>query len=173
MEQPLKARQKMTYNIRKLESGVVDREPFKKLEGTCEEDAEAPGQGDCEGRGVKERVFRKTIAYMANLKLTPASVMVDEVWGPVGTQARDAMEAQLKAEVDAYYVGEAIRKARLAQNLTQEELGERVGVKRAQICKLERGKGSMTLSTLGRVFRALGVTSATLDLGSAGRVALW
>lgn len=32
--QPLKARQKMTYNIRKLESGVVDGELFKKLEGT-------------------------------------------------------------------------------------------------------------------------------------------
>lgn len=110
---------------------------------------------------------------MTNLKLTPVSAMVDELWGPVGTPERDAMEARLKAEVDAYFVGEAIRKTRLAQNLTQEELGERVGVKRAQICRLERGKGSMTLSTLGRVFRALGVPTASLDLGSAGRVALW
>ena len=41
--------------------------------------------------------------------------------------------------VNAYIVGEAIRKARLAQNLTQEQLGERIGVQCAQISKLEKG----------------------------------
>ena len=41
--------------------------------------------------------------------------------------------------VNAYIVGEAIRKARLAQNLTQEQLGEHIGVQRAQISKLEKG----------------------------------
>ena len=41
--------------------------------------------------------------------------------------------------VNAYIVGEAIRKARLAQNLTQKQLGERIGVQRAQISKLEKG----------------------------------
>ena len=50
---------------------------------------------------------------------------------------------------------------------------DRVGVKRSQICKLESGKCSITLSTMSRVFRALGITSATLDLGAAGKVALW
>lgn len=110
---------------------------------------------------------------MSELKFTPVDDLVDEVWGPVGTPERDAMEERLRAEVDAYFVGEAIRKARQAQSLTQEELGERVGVKRAQICKLERGKGPMTLSTVSRVFRALGVATAALDLGPAGRVALW
>jgi len=29
------------------------------------------------------------------------------------------------------------------------------------------------LPTLSRVFRALGIASATLDLGAAGKVALW
>lgn len=83
------------------------------------------------------------------------------------------MEAQLKEDIQAYFVGEAIKKARLRQNLTQEELGERVGVKRSQICKLESGKSSITLSTMSRVFKALGITTATLDLGIAGKVALW
>lgn len=32
--QPLKAQQKIAYNIRKLESGMMDRELFKKLEGS-------------------------------------------------------------------------------------------------------------------------------------------
>lgn len=34
MFQPLKVQQKITYNIRKLESGVMDKELFKKLENT-------------------------------------------------------------------------------------------------------------------------------------------
>ncbi len=110
---------------------------------------------------------------MAKMKFYTHEEICDEIWGPIGTPERDAMEAQLKEEIDAWHVGEAIKKARLQQHLSQEELGERIGVKRSQICKLESGKGSMTLSTMGRVFRALGITTATLDLGIAGKVALW
>ena len=36
--------------------------------------------------------------------------------------------------------GEAIRQARLAKNLTQEQLGEKVSVQKSQISRLERGK---------------------------------
>lgn len=107
------------------------------------------------------------------MKLTPASTLVDEVWGKVGTPGRDEMEERLKEDLNAYFLGEAIRKARQAQNLTQEELGERVGVQRAQISRLEKGKSVMTLPTMSRVFRALGITSAVLDLGAIGKVALW
>ncbi|MBR6286476.1 MAG: type II toxin-antitoxin system RelE/ParE family toxin [Bacteroidaceae bacterium] len=32
--QPLKAQQKIAYNIRKLESGIMEKELFKKLENT-------------------------------------------------------------------------------------------------------------------------------------------
>ena len=56
--------------------------------------------------------------------------------------------------------------------LTQEQLGERIGVKRAQISRLERGY-SITIPTMRRVFKALGVVTATIDLGIAGKVALW
>ena len=110
---------------------------------------------------------------MAKMKFTPADEMKDELWGPIGTPERDAMEAQLKEDIQSYFVGEAIKKARLKQNLTQEELGERVGVKRSQICKLESGKSSITLSTMSKVFKALGIATATLDLGIGGQVALW
>ena len=110
---------------------------------------------------------------MVNMKFTPADELIDDVWGKVGTPERDAMEAQLKEDMQAYFVGEAIKKARLKQNLTQEELGKRLGVKRSQICKLESGKSSITLSTMSRVFQALGIATATLDLGIGGKVALW
>lgn len=107
------------------------------------------------------------------MNLTPLSVIVDEVWGEKGTPERDAMEAQLKADLQAYHIGEAIRQARKEQNLTQEELGEKVGVKKAQISKLESGKGIITLPTISKVFRALGFASASLDLGVGRKVALW
>ena len=107
------------------------------------------------------------------MKFTPADELIDDVWGKIGTPERDAMEAQLKEDMQAYFVGEAIKKARLKQNLTQEELGKRLGVKRSQICKLESGKSSITLSTMSRVFQALGIATATLDLGIGGKVALW
>ena len=99
--------------------------------------------------------------------------MIDEVRGPIGTPERNAMKVQLKEDIQAYFVGEAIKNARPKQNLTQEELGERVGVKRSQICKPDSGKNSITLSTMSRVFQALGIGTATLDLGAAGKVVLW
>ena len=150
---PLKVQKKITYNYLKIEQGIIDNELFKKLENSI--------------------LRRKKKNDMAQMHLTPLSKLVDDVWGEKGTEERDAMEKQLKEEVNAYYLGEAIRKARQAQKLTQEELGERIGVQRAQISRLEKGHTIMTLPTLSRVFRALGVASATLDLGAAGKVALW
>ena len=110
---------------------------------------------------------------MAKMKFTPADELIDEVWGKVGTPERDAMEARLKEELQAYYIGEAIKAERLRQKLTQEELGAKVGVKKSQISKLESGKCIITLPTMSRVFKALGIATATLDLGICGKVALW
>ena len=49
------------------------------------------------------------------MELTPLSEIVDKVWGKKGTPERDAMEVQLKEELNTYYVGEAIKKERLRQ----------------------------------------------------------
>ncbi|KAA3944217.1 helix-turn-helix transcriptional regulator, partial [Bacteroides ovatus] len=56
-------------------------------------------------------------------------------------------------------------------NLTQEELGNLIGVQRAQISRIENGK-NLTFSTIARVFKAMGI-SAKLEIGSMGKVALW
>lgn len=110
---------------------------------------------------------------MEKMNLTPLSVVVDEVWGEKGTPERDAMEAKLKEDLQAYYIGKAIKAERLKQNLTQEELGAKVGVKKSQISKLESGKCIITLPTMSKVFKALGFGSASLDLGIGGKVVLW
>ena len=110
---------------------------------------------------------------MAKMDLTPLSVVVDEVWGEKGTPERDAMEARLKEDLQAYYIGEAIKAERLKQHLTQEELGAKIGVKKSQISKLESGKCIITLPTMSKVFKAWGFGSASLDLGIGGKVTLW
>lgn len=96
----------------------------------------------------------------------------DEIIGTVGTSDRDKYEQELEEELHSYSIGEAIRKARLSCNLTQEQLGEKIGVQRAQISRLEKGH-SISLNSLMRVFKALGISSASMDLGAFGKVALW
>ncbi|MBQ9361808.1 MAG: helix-turn-helix transcriptional regulator [Bacteroidaceae bacterium] len=109
---------------------------------------------------------------MTKMKLIPFEQHLDECIGKVGTPERDEFEAEVAKAVHAYQIGEAIKRARLLQNLTQEELGQRIGVKRAQISRLEKGY-SISIPTMSRVFQALGVATASLDLGAIGKVALW
>ena len=88
----------------------------------------------------------------------------------IGTPERDEFERSVDEAVHAYQVGVAIRQAREAQQLTQAQLGERMGVQRAQVCRLESGK-SITLKSMMRAFRALGV-QVTLDMKGIGQVEL-
>ena len=96
------------------------------------------------------------------MNLTPLNDVLDKHFGKVGTPKRDAFESDVDEALHAYRLGEAIKKARIEQNLTQEQLGERIGVKRAQISRLERGY-SITIPTMRRVFKALGVETATIN----------
>lgn len=56
-------------------------------------------------------------------------------------------------------IGLMIRDERLRKGLTQEELGERVGVGKAQISKIESGKG-LTIKTVTKVLDALGMSAS-------------
>ncbi len=109
---------------------------------------------------------------MGRLKVYTWEEIKDERLGPVGTPERDEHERNVAEALHAYRMGEAIKNARLEQKLTQEQLGKKTGVNRAQISRLERGKDT-SLSAMGRILKALGVPAPTLDLGTAGKVALW
>ena len=63
------------------------------------------------------------------MKLYSFEELLDEDYGKVGTPERDAFERSVDEAVQAYRVGEAIKRAREAQNLTQAELGEKMGEK--------------------------------------------
>ena len=55
-------------------------------------------------------------------------------------------------------IGVLIRSERTRRGMTQEELGERVGVGKAQISKVESGRG-LTIRTVTKVLDALGLSA--------------
>lgn len=85
--------------------------------------------------------------------------VINEVVGTKGTPRRDALEADMQA----FLVGEAIKRSRQEKNMTQEQLGKLLGIGRSQVSRMEKGQ-NLTLQTIIRVFRAIGVP-VNLTLG--------
>ena len=109
---------------------------------------------------------------IGNMKFYTLDEVTDELIGKKGTKRRDEFDNEVEEAVHSYRIGEAIKKARVQNNLTQEELGERAGVQKRQISKMENGH-NVSLSQISRIFKALGFPTGTLDLGVNGKVALW
>lgn len=109
---------------------------------------------------------------VGNMKLYSLEEVTEQMIGPKGTPERDNFDREVEEALHAYKIGKTIKEIRTKQHLTQEELGEKVGVQKAQISRIERGY-SISIPTMSRVFKALGITTATLDLGLAGKIALW
>lgn len=80
--------------------------------------------------------------------------ITDKYIGAKGTPERESFDA----DVEAALIGASIKSARKANNLTQAQLGERVGVQAAQISKIESGR-NLTISTIVRVLKALGLSA--------------
>lgn len=77
--------------------------------------------------------------------------MKDKYIGKTGTRKREKYEYELRMDV----LGHMIKVARQERHLTQEQLGELVGVQKAQISKLESSANSATIDTILKVFKAL------------------
>ena len=85
-------------------------------------------------------------------KTVSLDIMIDKHVGKLGTNKRDAFENELRIDL----LGDAIRQARKERNLTQEQLGQLVGVQKAQISKIENSVKNARLETILKVFEALG-----------------
>jgi len=85
------------------------------------------------------------------LKTYSLEEMLDKHIGRLGTLKRDTFENELRLDL----IGEAIKQARKDRNLTQEQLGLLVGVKKAQISKLENSLTDARFETIIKVFKAL------------------
>lgn len=85
------------------------------------------------------------------MKTYSLAEMKDDFIGAVGTSERDEYEYELRMDV----LGKMIKTARQERHLTQEQLGVLIGVKKAQISKLESSANSATIDTIIKVFKAL------------------
>ena len=85
------------------------------------------------------------------LKTYSLEEMLDKHIGKLGTPKRETFEIELRLDL----LGEAIKQARKDRNLTQEQLGLLVGVKKAQISKLENSLTDARFETIIKVFKAL------------------
>lgn len=90
---------------------------------------------------------------MANTQMKSLSLseMKEKYIGKIGTEEREKYEYELRMDI----LGRMIKTARQERNLTQEQLGELVGVKKSQISKLESSANSATIETIIKVFKAL------------------
>ena len=85
---------------------------------------------------------------MKSYKLSEAE---DLLIGLKESPERDEYEFELKTEL----IGDMIKKVRKDRKLTQEQLGELVGVKKAQISRLENNTKNVTVETIIRIFNAM------------------
>ncbi|MEI6748706.1 MAG: helix-turn-helix transcriptional regulator [Bacteroidota bacterium] len=85
------------------------------------------------------------------LKTISLDEVIDKHIGKLETPKREAFENELRLDL----LGEAIKQARKERHLTQEELGQLVGVKKAQISKLENSLTDARFETIIKVFKAL------------------
>jgi len=102
-------------------------------------------------RNILKADLKNSIMAKAAMKSYSLAEMKDKYIGKKGTKDRDQYEYELRMDV----LGQMIRTARQQRKLTQEQLGELVGVQKAQISKLESSANSATIDTVLKVFKAL------------------
>ena len=77
--------------------------------------------------------------------------MKDKFIGKKGSPVREKYENELRMDL----LGQMIKTTRKERNLTQEQLGQLLGVQKAQISKLENSANSASIDTILKVFQAL------------------
>ena len=69
--------------------------------------------------------------------------------------------------LDYNIIGERLKKARIENNLTQEELAEKLDVSIAFLSRIERGSSHISLKRLSQICDILGVTEGSILNGSS------
>ena len=79
-----------------------------------------------------------------NKNISTWTEIKDKVYGEKGIERRDNLER----EAESFRIGLLLKKARESQNMTQEELGQKVDKNRTYISRVENNGSNITLSTL-------------------------
>jgi len=102
---------------------------------------------------LKRRYSKGAIKLPVRYSGVSMDELKDDLFGEEGTSERDLYEAELKEEI----LGDVIRHMRKLKHLTQEELGSKVGVGKAQISKIEKNYNNVTIANFLRILHALNV----------------
>ena len=85
------------------------------------------------------------------MNLTNINDLTDKIIGERNTSNRESFEYELQMDV----LGQIIKDARKSKKLSQEQLGQLVGVQKAQISKLENNFKNFKIDTIIKVLEAL------------------
>ena len=102
--------------------------------------------------GEIRKIFNVILSDYAMKGFKDLEQYLDVTLGMPGIPERDKYEFDLQLEI----LGHMIRQTRKERKLTQTQLGDLLGVQKAEISKLERNARNMTLGTALKVFRAMG-----------------
>ena len=95
------------------------------------------------------KLDEKKLAELYNM-----SSMMDEMYGKPGTPSREAFHKKSMA----WYYGVILKERRKELKITQQQLADKVGIKREYISQLEQGRTDIQLSTFLSLSQALGLT---------------
>jgi ribosome-binding protein aMBF1 (putative translation factor) len=84
---------------------------------------------------------------MSKNKFKSINEYFEKKYGTEGSPERKRFEEN----VEAWYIAELIRDKRKESKMTQQELAEKLNVRRSYISKLERAVGDVRISTLRKV----------------------
>lgn len=84
-----------------------------------------------------------------NRKITSFDDHLDKQYGKIGTESRD----KFQEEFETFRIGVLIQEARKKQQLTQQQLAEKVGTTKNYISRIENNASDIRLSTLMRIIR--------------------
>ena len=73
--------------------------------------------------------------------------LFDQKYGVKGIRNREDFEQRS----ESYMVAELVKESRIKANLTQEQLAEKIHVKRTYISVIERASGEVRISTLRKI----------------------
>ena len=82
-------------------------------------------------------------------RITSFDDHLDEQYGKVGTESRD----KFQEEFETFKIGVLIQEARKKQQLTQQQLADKVGTTKNYISRIENNASDIRLSTLMRIIR--------------------
>ena len=85
----------------------------------------------------------------ADKRITSFDDHLDEQYGKIGTLSRQKFEE----DFETFRIGVLIQEARKKQQLTQQQLADKVGTTKSYISRIENNASDIRLSTLMRIIR--------------------